>query len=121
MERLPGEVPIPVARADGSGPFDDAERAALGPEVAHALARLHAIDWRARGFQFLGAPRPGREAPERGPARWEGRIRPSGLPVSPPLAEAPLWCRRHAPATDPIPPLPGGHRPGHPLVGHPTG
>src|SRR2546422_1021385 len=58
MERLPGEVPIPVARVDGSGPFDDAERAALGPEVAHALARLHAIDWRARGFPFLGAPPP---------------------------------------------------------------
>src|SRR5438034_1148707 len=66
MERLPGEVPIPAVRADGSGPFDDAERAALGPQVARALARLHAIDWRARGFQFLGAPRPGREAaPER--------------------------------------------------------
>src|SRR5262245_24088690 len=29
MERLPGDVPIPAARADGSGPFDDAERAAL--------------------------------------------------------------------------------------------
>src|SRR5207247_2543794 len=43
MERLPGEVPIPAARADGSGPFDDAERAALGPQVARALARLHAI------------------------------------------------------------------------------
>src|SRR5947208_2925904 len=55
MERLPGEVPIPAARADGSGPFDDAERAALGPQVAHALARLHAIDWPARCFQFLGA------------------------------------------------------------------
>src|SRR5437868_13620290 len=102
MERLPGDVPIPAARADGSGPFDDAERAALGPQVARALARLHAIDWRARGFQFLGAPRPGREAAERELARWEERIRRSGLPVSPPLAEALLWCRRHAPATDAI-------------------
>src|SRR5438093_872269 len=110
MERLPGEVPIPVARVDGAGPFDDAERAALGPEVAHAPARLHAIDWRARGFQFLGVPRPGREAAERELARWEERIRRSGLPVSPPLAEALLWCRRHAPATDAITLVHGDYR-----------
>src|SRR5439155_10780167 len=91
-------------------PFDDAERAALGPQVARALARLHAIDWRARGFQFLGAPRPGREAAERELARWEERIRRSGLPVSPPLAEALLWCRRHAPATDAITLVHGDYR-----------
>src|SRR5438093_550835 len=116
MERLPGEVPIPAARADGAGPFAAAERAALGPEVAHALARLHAIDWRARGFQFLGAPRPGREAAERELARWEERIRRSGLPVSPPLAEALLWCRRHAPATDAITLVHGDYRLGNFLV-----
>src|SRR5213595_2285290 len=121
MERLPGEVPIPVARVDGSGPFDDAERAALGPEVAHALARLHAIDWRARGFQFLGVPRPGREAAERELGRWEERIRRSGLPVSPPLAEALLWCRRHAPATDAITLVHGDYRLGNFLVVHEAG
>src|SRR5207244_1377628 len=121
MERLPGEVPIPAVRADGSGPFDDAERAALGPQVARALARLHAIDWRARGFQFLGAPRPGREAAERELARWEERIRRSGLPVSPPLAEALLWCRRHAPATDAITLVHGDYRLGNFLVVHEAG
>src|SRR5213076_3168962 len=121
MERLPGEVPIPAARADGSGPFDDAERAALGPQVARALARLHAIDWRARGFQFLGAPRPGREAAEHELARWEERIRRSGLPVSPPLAEALLWCRRHAPATDAITLVHGDYRLGNFLVVHEAG
>src|SRR5207249_1173370 len=105
-ERLgaPARVAHPEPPTGGFPPetFGLAERAALGPEVAHARARLHAIDWRARGFQFLGAPRPGREAAERELARWEERIRRSGLPVSPPLAEALLWCRRHAPATDAI-------------------
>src|SRR5437762_10005776 len=48
MERLPREVPIPAVRADGSGPFDHAARPALGPQLARALARLHAIDLRAR-------------------------------------------------------------------------
>src|SRR5215468_9812413 len=65
MERLPGHVPIPVASADGTGPFDDGERAALGPEVAGALARLHAVDWRARGLAFLGATASGRDAAAR--------------------------------------------------------
>src|ERR1043166_1714431 len=62
MERLPGEVPIPAARADGTPPFDDPARAMLGPEVVDALARLHALDWRRLGFDFLVAPAPGREA-----------------------------------------------------------
>src|SRR5262245_15925025 len=31
MDRLPGDVPIPVAGPDGSGPFTEAERASLGP------------------------------------------------------------------------------------------
>src|SRR5439155_8038793 len=84
MERLPGEVPIPVARVDGAGPFDDAERAALGPEVAHALARLHAIDWRAPRLQFLGAPPPRREAAGRQLPPRGGRLPPSGLPGPPP-------------------------------------
>ena len=116
MERLPGEVPVPAPRADGAGPFDDAERTALGPEVARALARLHAIDWRERGFGFLGAPGPGREAAERELARWEERIRRSRLPVSPPLAEALLWCRRHLPATEEITLVHGDYRTGNFLV-----
>jgi aminoglycoside phosphotransferase (APT) family kinase protein len=116
MERLPGEVPIPAARADGSGPFDDTERTALGPQVVQALAQLHAIDWQAHGFQFLGAPRPGREAAERELARWEERIRRSAFPVSPPLAEALLWCRRHPPATDEVTLVHGDYRLGNFLV-----
>src|SRR6185295_3154120 len=64
MERLPGDVPIPAARADGNGPFDDAMRAALGPQIADTLARLHAIDWRRLGLDFLGAPGTGRAAAE---------------------------------------------------------
>src|SRR5262249_12870446 len=55
-ERLAGEVPIPAQGPNGEGPFTDAERASLGPEVVAALARLHAVDWRRHGFEFLGVP-----------------------------------------------------------------
>src|SRR5262245_56618659 len=50
MERLPGDVPIPVAGPDGAGPFADAERVALTEDVTGALARLHAVDSRRYGL-----------------------------------------------------------------------
>ena len=116
MERLLGDVPIPAAHADGTPPFDDAARAALGPDVVDALARLHAIDWRALGLDFLGVPRPGRETAEREIARWEARIRRSGLPVDPALAEALCWLRRNAPASDEVTLVHGDYRLGNFLV-----
>jgi len=116
MERLPGEVPIPATQPDGTGPFDDAERAALGPAVAGALARLHAVDWRALGLGFLGVPRGGRDAAARELARWEARIERSGLPVAPILAESLLWLRANLPATDEVTLVHGDYRLGNFLV-----
>ncbi len=116
MERLPGEVPIPVAGPDGCGPFADAERTALTGDVTGALARLHAIDWRAYGFAFLGDPGAGRAAAARELARWEARIEASGLPLDPPLAEALGWLRAHVPATSEIALVHGDFRLGNFLV-----
>lgn len=116
MDRLPGEVPLPTASPDGSGPFTDAERTALGPAVAGALARLHALDWQRLGFDFLGVPPPSRGTAERELARWEGRIRASDLPVTPPLAEALGWLRGHAPACDEVTLVHGDYRCGNFLV-----
>jgi len=121
MARLPGDVPIPAARADGSPPFDDAERAVLGPAVAEALARLHGIDWRALGLDFLGVPGGGHAAAEREVARWDHRIRRSGLPVDPALAEALHWLRRNVPATDEVTLVHGDYRLGNFLVAHENG
>jgi len=116
MERLPGEVPLPAAMADGSGPFADAERPVLGAQVAEQLARLHAIDWRRLGLDFLGPPRPGREAAARELRRWERRIEESGLPRDPALAEALLWLRRHVPETPEVTLVHGDYRLGNFLV-----
>ncbi len=116
MERLPGEVPIPVAGPDGSGPFSDTERPPLAAGVVDALARLHAIDWRVYGLEFLGDPGPGGAAAARELARWERRIAASGLPLDPPLAEALGWLRRHVPATSEIALVHGDFRLGNFLV-----
>jgi aminoglycoside phosphotransferase (APT) family kinase protein len=115
MERLPGEVPIPAPGPEGA-PFTDRERAVLGAEAARVLAALHAVDWRARGLDFLGPPAPGREAGARELARWEARIARAGFPPAPPLTEALLWLRRHVPATDEITLVHGDYRLGNFLV-----
>jgi aminoglycoside phosphotransferase (APT) family kinase protein len=116
MERLPGDVPLPAPGPDGAGPFDDAERAALAPEVVASLARLHTIDWRAAGLDFLGDPGRGRASAARELERWEARIAASGMPVDPPLAEALAWLRSHVPSTDAITLVHGDYRLGNFLV-----
>ncbi len=116
MERLPGEVPIPAAAADGSLPFDDRERQALGPDVVHWLARLHAVDWRACQFDFLGPPPPGTGAAAREVEKWAHRVRESALPVPPIVAEAFLWLHAHAPASEEVTLVHGDYRLGNFLV-----
>jgi aminoglycoside phosphotransferase (APT) family kinase protein len=116
MKRLAGEVPIPAPSLDGTGPFSDAERQTLGPEVAEALARLHAIDWRARGLAFLGVPGGGRAAATREIERWETRIQRSGLPPDPAVTAALLWLRAHVPSCDETTLVHGDYRLGNFLV-----
>lgn len=116
MEALPGEVPVPAPTADGRGPFKDAERRTLGPAVAKALADLHAVDWRRRGLDFLGAPGTGRDAAARELARWEARIVRSGLPADPAITAARLWLHRHVPHCDETTLVHGDYRLGNFLV-----
>jgi len=114
MERLPGEVPSPAPGASGEGPFDAAERAALAPQTARALAQLHAVDWRARDLGFLGAP--GAEAASREVARWTERIERSGIAPDPVVVEALSWLRAHAPVCREVVLLHGDYRLGNWLV-----
>jgi aminoglycoside phosphotransferase (APT) family kinase protein len=116
MERLPGEVPIPAVSLDGRGPFTDAERLALGPEVARTLAALHAVDWRTRGLAFLGDPGSGTAAAARELSRWETRIACSRLPPDPAIAAALLWLRAHLPTCDETTLVHGDYRLGNFLV-----
>jgi aminoglycoside phosphotransferase (APT) family kinase protein len=116
MERLPGEVPIPAPGASGEGPFSDAERAALAPEVVETLARLHAVDWRARRLDFLGVPEAGRAVAARELTRWEARIAASRQPVTPIVADSLRWLRAHVPATDELTLVHGDYRLGNFLV-----
>jgi aminoglycoside phosphotransferase (APT) family kinase protein len=116
MERLAGEVPIPAAGASGEGPFDATERSALAVHVTRVLADLHAIDWKARGVDFLGAPAAGNAAALREAQRWSDRIDASGMPMEPVLAEALGWLRGHAPVSSAVALLHGDYRLGNWLI-----
>jgi aminoglycoside phosphotransferase (APT) family kinase protein len=96
MERLPGEVPVPALNRDGSGPFDTSERAALAPQVAGELARLHAVDWRALGLQDLDTSK-GQSIAARELSRWRERIERTAFPPDPILEYALMWLERHLP------------------------
>lgn len=116
MERIAGEVPIPVAGASGDGPFAAEERAALAPQVMRALAELHAIDWRARDLAFLGAPPVGVAPGLREVERWTARIDASGIAPEPVLVEALGWLRRNVPASREVVLLHGDYRLGNWLI-----
>jgi len=120
MERLPGEVPIPAPGARNEGPFDAAERAALAPQTARALAQLHSVDWRAHDLAFLGDPRAASTAPtaaaEREVRRWEGRIERSGFAPDPAVREALRWLHAHPPRCEETVLLHGDYRLGNWLV-----
>jgi aminoglycoside phosphotransferase (APT) family kinase protein len=113
MERLPGEVPVPAAAANGEGPFRDGERATLGPEVAATLARLHAVDWRRLD---LAAPAPGVEPAAREVAAWRARIAQAGFPVEPIVADTLTWLEANRPASDRLVLVHGDYRLGNFLV-----
>ena len=117
MERLPGEVPIPAPGARGEGPFDPVERAALAPQVAAALAQLHAIDWKARGLGFLSDAAPPDVPPARREVeRWAERIARSGIAADPVVVEALEWLRAAASPCEEVVLLHGDFRLGNWLV-----
>src|SRR5207237_1193162 len=61
------------------------------------LARIHALDWRALGLEFLGAPGPGSDPIDRQLAYWarylDWTVR--GRASQPILAHALAWLREH--------------------------
>ncbi len=94
MERLDGcEASPQKVLMDGAFM---AGRTRMGAEFSEILARIHAIDWRAAGLEFLGPP----DAAGCGLAeieKWEAIVAREAIWPQPVLRAAFRWLRRHQP------------------------
>jgi len=103
MGRVEGRIPPdnpPYHAAGWMTEIAPAARAALWWDGLEVLARIHRLDWRRLGFDFLAHGTPGLDAQLDYYARylaWAAGGRPA------PVIEAGLaWLRRHRPADEPL-------------------
>ncbi len=112
MRRLTGETSPQRLVASGFGGHAEA----IAQQKVEILARVHALDWRARGLDFLGPPDgPGRCA-ELEIERWETIMRAQALEPQPALELAIAWLRAHQPVAQKIALVHADYRTGNFLV-----
>ena len=100
MDAIAGELPSEVPPYHSTGfcfEATPARRARIWWSGLETLARIHKLDWRALGLEFLGAPGPGTDPIDRQLAYWarylEWTVR--GRAPQPILAHALAWLREH--------------------------
>jgi aminoglycoside phosphotransferase (APT) family kinase protein len=96
MERIEGMVTPPTFPP--AYPEDVRDRCA--EDFVEILARIHRADWRALGFDFLDAPRIGRESARRAVDLWRGIFEQDRIEPTPVLTRAFGWLEEHLPETD---------------------
>jgi aminoglycoside phosphotransferase (APT) family kinase protein len=113
MGRLDGETAPSVLMTPRWQPL----HATIGRQLAEHLARIHAVDWRACGLDFLGAPASTRDCAVREVDRWEAILRKDELEPQPVLNLAIRWLRRNPPEAQRIALVHGDYRTGNYLFG----
>ena len=112
MARLPGETSPQRLVATGFG----GKAEAIAQQKVDVLARIHNLDWRALGLDFLGAPDGGERCAECEIARWETIMRAQALEPQPVLELALAWLRAHKPVAQKIALVHADYRTGNFLV-----
>ncbi len=103
--RAPGDSPPYTQEGWLLEESTPAERRTLVEQGVHALAEVHAVDWRGLGLDVLSKPRYGKLGFEQQLRYYEASYawaeREAGFPA-PPVTQATLeWVQAHAPASDP--------------------
>lgn len=107
-EKVAGRAPVMWGEN-----FSDATRAALGGQLADALAALHRFEWRGTAIESLGAGVTPQNAARTQVDEWERSMRRWELRRLP-MAEAVLgWLRGHCPAAPKISVVHGDYRIGN--------
>ena len=116
MEKVDGACPSPWGR-DGRAYYEGAgQRGVLPGEFTAALAKLHAIDWRAAGLEFLGVPNAGSAFAEREIAKWEELIATTEHPPEPILTDLICWLKSNIPPCENVTLVHGAYRTGNLLI-----
>ena len=112
MGRLPGQASPQALLASGfGGHVDD-----IAQQKVEILGRIHNLDWRALGLDFLEPPAGPECCAEREIARWEGILREQALEPQPTLELALAWLRAHQPVAQRVTLVHADYRTGNFLV-----
>jgi aminoglycoside phosphotransferase (APT) family kinase protein len=111
MERMPGYCDYMVL--NGADPLEG--RLALARAFVELMAKIHAVDWRARGLaDSLGLPEGQPSLRDLG--HWESEYRRAQLEPLPEMDYVLHWLRRRAPEAEAIVLVHGDFKPGNALV-----
>ncbi len=112
MGRLPGEAsPQQLVASSFNGHLE-----AVARQKVEILARIHNLDWRALGLDFLGAPEGPERCAEREIERWATIMRQQALEPQPALELAIAWLRAHQPVAQQVALVHADYRTGNFLV-----
>jgi aminoglycoside phosphotransferase (APT) family kinase protein len=112
MRRLAGETSPQRLVASNFGGHADA----IAQQKVDILAGIHALDWRALGLDFLGAPDGVDRCAELEIDRWETIMRAQALEPQPALELGIAWLRTHMPVAQKIALVHADYRTGNFLV-----
>jgi aminoglycoside phosphotransferase (APT) family kinase protein len=112
MRRLPGDASPQRLLATGfAGQADD-----VAQQKIDILARIHAVDWRAKGLDFLGVPENEAACAAKEIDHWEAIMRKEALEPQPALELGIAWMRAHQPVAQKIALVHADYRTGNFLV-----
>jgi aminoglycoside phosphotransferase (APT) family kinase protein len=109
MERVAGMPTPPTFPAT----YPAEMRARTADDFISLLARIHAADWRAAGFDFLEDPGPGTAAARRAVDLWRGIHDADRIEPHPILARAFGWLERNLPSVERVTLVHGDYRSGN--------
>lgn len=109
LERIVGEAAPHLLMSPRWQPVHET----VGRQFATHLARIHAIDWRARGLDFLGVPASSAACAARELDKWEASLRRDALEPQPVLNLALRRLRRNPPVAQRLALVHGDYRTGN--------
>lgn len=118
MEKVAGVCPSPWGREGRRYYQQAAERGVLPGDFTDTLVKLHTLDWRGAGLDFLGVPEPGTGFILREIAKWRHLIDQAveQADLDPVLIDVLGWLEANAPTTDRFVLVHGAYRTGNLLI-----